>query len=176
MALVPVSLSHANALSTLVQENQAHLKTYMPRLCTLNTPEAAQHHLRQAIDSAAKDELCEWHIFSGDQLCGAVRIHQFEPHNRKAAIAYYIGAGQQGGGLATKSARAVLAYCFRRLDLNRIELRCAADNLASQRVAKRLGFTWEGMLRQAELNNGVFIDHFIYSLLRQDANALLQSA
>jgi ribosomal-protein-serine acetyltransferase len=46
----------------------------------------------------------------------------------------------------------------------------ARENLASQRLAKRLGFTWEGMLRQAELLDGVFVDHFVHSLLRQDAS------
>ena len=66
------------------------------------------------------------------------------------------------------SVRAVIAYCFKQMDLNRIELRCASENMPSQRMAKRLGFTWEGMLRQAELLDGEFVDHFVYSLLRQE--------
>ncbi|HEY0063367.1 MAG TPA: GNAT family protein [Telluria sp.] len=176
ITLVPVSLSHAAALSTMVQENQAHLNTYLPVVTALATLEAAQEHLRHVIAGTDDGDLFEWHIFSGDQLSGAIRIHHFEKLHHKASIAYYIDARQQGAGLATMSARAVIAQCFRRLKLNRIELRCAADNLGSQRVAKRLGFTWEGMLRQAEWNDGVFVDHFVYSLLRQDAGALLQSA
>jgi ribosomal-protein-serine acetyltransferase len=167
--VIPVSLAHASALSSLVKGNTAHLKTFLPKVTGLATLEAAQEHLHHVIASRAHGELFEWHIFAGDQLCGAIRLNQVEAHNHKASIAYYLGAGHQGAGLATTSVRAVIAYCFEHMDLNRIELRCASENLASQRMAKRLGFTWEGLLRQAELLDGVFVDHFVYSLLRQDA-------
>lgn len=135
----------------------------------LTTLEAAQAHLRHVIDARAAGELFEWHIFNGNELCGAIRLNQVEPDNRKASVAYYLGAAHQGAGLATMSVRAVIRYCFERLDLNRIELRCASENMPSQRMAKRLGFTWEGLLRQAELLDGAFVDHFVYGLLRQDA-------
>ncbi len=172
---MPVSLQHAAALAQLVDANHAHLKAFLPKVATLATLEAAKAHLEHAIDGASEGELYEWHIFHSEQLCGAIRVNQIERINRKASIAYYLAESHQGEGVATSSVRAVMGYCFRHLNLNRMELRCAAENLPSQRMAKRLGFTWEGMLRQSELLDGVFVDHFIYSLLRQDAGALVQS-
>jgi ribosomal-protein-serine acetyltransferase len=65
-----------------------------------------------------------------------------------------------------------IEYCFRQLGLNRIELKCAATNFASMRVAERLGFSREGVLRQAEFLDGAFVDHHVYGLLRSDANAM----
>jgi len=168
ITVIPVSLTHASALATLVKENSSHLKVFLPKVTGLSTFEAAQDHLRHAIDMRASGDLHEWHIFNGNELCGAIRLNQIEPDNRKASIAYYLGAAHQGAGLATMSVRAVIGYCFKQMDLNRIELRCASENMPSQRLAKRLGFTWEGMLRQAELLDGAFADHFVYSLLRQD--------
>jgi ribosomal-protein-serine acetyltransferase len=126
--------------------------------------------LKHVIAAADDGELYEWHIFRGEELCGAIRVSKIERANRAASIACYLAADQQGGGVATSCLRAVIAYCFRHLNLNRVEWRCASENLASQRLAKRLGFTWEGMLRQAELLDGVFVDHFVHSLLRQDAS------
>ena len=55
--------------------------------------------------------------------------------------------------------------------MNRVELRCVPANLPSVRMAERLGFTREGVLRQAELLDGVFMDHAVYGLLRADFNA-----
>lgn len=174
--IVPVSQHHARQLAALIKENLPHLHTFLPAVATLGTVEAAQAHLKRVIAAADQGELYEWHIFRGDELCGAIRISQIDRADRKAALSCYIAADQQGAGVATSGLRAVIAYCFKHLDLNRIEWRCASENMASQRLAKRLGFSWEGMLRQAELLNGEFVDLFVYSLLRQEANLLAQPA
>ena len=166
--MIPPAVADASALATLVQENAVYLNKYLPKVVTLSTVEACTEHLQYVIEAGHQDELFEWHIFSTGQLCGAIRLNKIEPVNHKASIAYYIGERFQGQGLASASVRAVLDYCFNQLGFNRIELQCTSTNLASQEVAKRLGFTWEGMLRQAELLNGVYVDLFVYGLLRED--------
>ena len=143
----------------------------MPKVVSLGSLDIAEEYLRSVMESNGLGELMEWHIFSGPALCGSIRINHIEADNRKASIGYYLGAKHQGVGIATSSVRAVLEFAFERLGLNRIELRCASENLPSQRLAERLGFSWEGLLRQAELIDGVFLDHFIYSLLRADFDA-----
>ena len=62
----------------------------------------------------------------------------------------------------------IIDFCFAHLHLNRIELKCGTHNIKSKRVAEKLGFTLEGVLRQAEFLNGSFIDLNIYSLLKGD--------
>ena len=52
--------------------------------------------------------------------------------------------------------------------VNRIELCAAIENEKSQAVAERLGFKPEGIKRAAEFLNGQFVDHNIYSLLRNE--------
>lgn len=163
-------------MAALIKANEHHLDTYLPAVARLATPDAAVRHLAEVAAAAERGQVCEWHIFRGDELCGAIRLHQIDRENRKAALACFLGAGQQGSGLATACLRAVIAQAFNRFKLNRIEWQCASDNAASERLAKRLGFAWEGMLRQAELLHGAYVDHFIYSLLREDAAPLLQSA
>ena len=164
----PVTAADAEALASLVQENAAYLNKFLPKVVALSTVEACTAHLRFVIEASAQDEVLEWHIFSSDKLCGAIRLNKIEMGNHKASIAYYIGESCQGQGLASSSVRAVLGYCFDKLRFNRIELQCTSTNLASQQVAKRLGFTWEGMLRQAELLDGDYHDLFVYGLLRED--------
>lgn len=168
VSVKPASISDAAALSALVQENTAYLQRYLPKVVTLATVEAATGHLQYVIEAGQQDDLFEWHIFFADQLCGAIRMNKIELGNRKASIAYYIGERFQGQGLASSAVRAVLGYCFNQLGFHRIELQCTSTNLASQLLAKRLGFTWEGMLRQAELLDGAYVDLFVYGLLSQD--------
>ncbi len=151
-----------------MQENATYLNKFLPKVVTLSTVEACTAHLSYVMEASKEDELFEWHIFANDKLCGAIRLNKIELGNHKASIAYYIGENCQGQGMASSSVRAVLGYCFDKLGFNRIELQCTSSNLASQHVAKRLGFTWEGMLRQAELLDGEYVDLFVYGLLRED--------
>jgi ribosomal-protein-serine acetyltransferase len=168
ISIVPVTIGHASALALLVESNIDHLRTYLPHVAELASARDAEAHLEVACARSIKGEVHEWHLFVGSTLCGAIRVKHIDLFDRKAKVGYFIGSHFQGKGIVTSSVRAVLAYCFESLNLNRMELRCAADNKQSMRVAERLGFTREGLLRQDEFLNGVFVDQHLYSLLRDE--------
>ncbi len=163
--LMPVSVSDALALSTLIAANLDHL---MPKVVRLHTFESARDYLTCVVEANGKGDLLEWHLMDGDVLCGAIRLNHIEKDCHKTSIGYYLGTKYLGRGLATAAVQTVLRFVFERLNFNRVELRCASHNAASQRLAKRLGFSWEGMLRQAELIGDTYVDHYVYSLLRSE--------
>lgn len=144
---------------------------YLPAVTDLSTTEKATCHLRAAEERAANGEIFEWHLFVDGTLCGSVRVKDIDQGDRKAKIGYFIGSQFAGRGIVTSAVRTVLAYCFGPLALNRIELHCASGNERSRRIAERLGFVQEGILRQDEYLNGVFVDQLVYGLLRADFNA-----
>jgi ribosomal-protein-serine acetyltransferase len=168
ISIVPVEPGHADALASLVESNIEHLRTYLPFVAELASTPAATAHLQAACARAGQGEVYEWHLFIDAALCGAIRVKDIDHADRKAKIGYFIGSQFQGKGIVTSSVRVVLAHCFESLGLNRMELRCAASNAPSMRVAERLGFTHEGVLRQDEFLNGVFVDQHVYSLLRDE--------
>jgi ribosomal-protein-serine acetyltransferase len=61
----------------------------------------------------------------------------------------------QGKGLVTKVCRAMVTYAFDHDHLNKGEMLCATGNTRSRAIPERLGFTQEGIIRQAER----FLDH-----------------
>jgi ribosomal-protein-serine acetyltransferase len=166
--IVPVTAAHAGALASLVETNIDHLHAYLPDVTALASITVAEAHLQAAVERALKGEVYEWHLFMDATLCGAIRVKDIDHADRKAKIGYFIGSQYQGKGIVTSSVRAVLAHCFESLGLNRVELRCAAGNQSSMRVAARLGFSHEGLLRQDEFLHGVFVDQHVYSLLRDE--------
>jgi ribosomal-protein-serine acetyltransferase len=168
IAIVPVSVDHAPMLAALVAQDREHLNAYLPMVATLSSAEAAAAHLSAAVACASAGVAFEWHLFAGDTLRGAVRLKDVDHENRKASIGYFVDSRFAGKGIATSAVRTVLAWCFGPLDLNRIELRCASCNAPSIRTAERLGFVREGLLRQDEFLNGVFVDHYAYGLLKAD--------
>jgi [ribosomal protein S5]-alanine N-acetyltransferase len=60
----------------------------------------------------------------------------------EAMLACYIARPYWGRGFATEAGRAFVDYGFETLKLNRIEAGMNAQNLASIRVAEKLGFSW----------------------------------
>ena len=168
ICIVPALPEHAEALAVLVRENREHLQTYLPAVLQLAAVAEADAYLQAAAARASSGDVLEWHIFSGTALCGSIRLKEIDPADRKAKMGYYLARHFQGRGIAGACVRAVLAHAFGALDLNRIQLQCAAGNQASMALATRLGFTLEGVLRQGECLNGVFVDLHVYGLLRKE--------
>ena len=95
---------------------------------------------------------------------------------KKGELSYWLGEPFQGKGIVTQSCRALLAYAFTDLGLNRLVLRfkhVSADNenSGSRRVAERLGFVQEGVQRQGGVARGQFMDMLVYSLLADEWRA-----
>ena len=168
ISIVPASIDHAAALACLVQQNLAHLRAYLPAVAELAAVDQATACLRVASEKARAGETLEWHLFAGATLCGSIRLKNIDADDRKAEIGYFVGSQFEGRGIVTGAVCAVLAHAFESLLLNRVELRCAAGNQRSIRIAERVGFTLEGVLRQDELLNGVFVDQNVYGLLHAD--------
>jgi len=168
VAIVPVAVEHAAMLAALVSQDRAHLDAFLPMVATLSTLEEAMAHLARAAVRAADGEIFEWHLFMGDNLCGSMRVKDIDHGDRKASIGYFLGSRFSGKGIVSSALRAVLEWCFDTLGLNRVELRCATGNAPSIRVAQRLGFVREGLLRQDECLHGAFVDHYAYGLLKTE--------
>ena len=88
--------------------------------------------------------------------------------NRSTALSYWLDEAHQGKGIMTESCRAVVSYAFTAWKLNRVTIQCATLNARSRAIPERLGFKFEGIVREAEWLHDHFVDHALYSLLRSD--------
>ncbi len=79
-------------------------------------------------------------------LAGSIALIQIEWQHRRAEVGYWLAAAARGRGHATRAVRLICEWA-RTLELERIDLRAATGNRASQQVAERTGFTREAVLR-----------------------------
>jgi RimJ/RimL family protein N-acetyltransferase len=63
-----------------------------------------------------------------------------------ANVGYWVRTSQTGQGIATAAVRLLAQFAFEDLGLRRLELLIAVENLASRRVAEKVGATLEGVL------------------------------
>ena len=98
-----------------------------------------------------------------DRVIGFARI---APSGSWAAkLGYAIGADHWGRGYATDAARVLLRFAFGPLARHRVTAAIGPENEASIAVVKRLGFTYEGHLRDHVFTNGAWRDSLLYSTL-----------
>ena len=88
--------------------------------------------------------------------------------NQKTEIGYWLSEKFQHKGIVTHSCKALIDFAFSEMNLHRIQLKAATKNFKSQAVAKRLGFTVEGIERDGELHSHGFVDLKVFSLLKED--------
>jgi RimJ/RimL family protein N-acetyltransferase len=79
---------------------------------------------------------------------------------QEVEVVYTIARNYWGQGLATEAAQAILNYGFEQLNLSRLVSLIDSENIASQKVAEKIGMTFE---KEARDELGPFL---IYSIAR----------
>jgi len=133
--------------------------------------EAAREELeRFCIKPFKENRGIRWGIVTkGDnKLIGTCGYYDWVKTTRRAEIGYDLDPAYWGQGIMTETLRAVLKYGFERMDLNRIQATIDSENTRSMKLAQRLGFKKEGVLRQRSYFNGQFRDDVCFSLLKKE--------
>ncbi len=99
-----------------------------------------------------------------DDLYGAVEVRLGET----GSIGYWVANGARGRGIATRATTLLARWAVTEGGVQRLELTTHPDNLASQRVAEKAGFTREGVLRSHARFREGRRDSVMFSLLPAD--------
>jgi ribosomal-protein-serine acetyltransferase len=168
--LTLLNLEHAEEFFALIEKNRPYLRKCLGWLDNIQKVENLQRFIQAAInDYPDKKSLRAW-IKYDEKIMGIIHLVEIDWSNRKAMIGYWIDENSAGKGLATKACEALTQFAFNEWNLNRIEVRCAPDNVASQMIPKKLGFKEEGILRSNEWLYDHFVDHIVYSKLANETN------
>ena len=85
-----------------------------------------------------------------------------------AQLGYWVSERAAGNGATPTAVALATDYCFRRMNLHRMEICIRPENAASLRVVEKLGFRYEGLRRRYIHINGDWRDHFSFALTRED--------
>jgi RimJ/RimL family protein N-acetyltransferase len=100
-----------------------------------------------------------------DRLLGSVALLNLNWDHRRGEVGYWLARDARGHGHTTRAVRLICDWGFQALRLERIGLRAAVENLASQRVAERARYTREAVQRRYLRIKGRQLDMVTFSLL-----------
>lgn len=161
-------LRHTCQIYELFLQNREHLAPELDWLSQEFTPADVKMYIKAGLQRFADNNGFRAGIWWQGQLAGCIGLHSLDWESSKASLGYWLAAQHQGKGIVGQCCKAVIGYGFTQLDLERIEIQCAADNSRSRAVAERLGFSHEGVLRNAWRRQGQFVDLVVYSVLQAE--------
>jgi ribosomal-protein-serine acetyltransferase len=165
-----LSEADADELDALVEANRRHLAPWMPWAAEQRI-EGTREFLRATVEKRGRGEALDCAVVLDGRIVGSAGYPRIDPIARTAEIGYWVAEQHQGRGLMTRAVIALIEHGFGELGFHRIEIRAAADNARSRAIPERLGFTQEGVLREADLAGGRRHDLVVYGLLASDRAA-----
>ncbi|TGZ19172.1 N-acetyltransferase [Streptomyces sp. S816] len=149
LVLRPLDEDDVPALAEMMNDEQVAAWTEVPqpfteagarRWITQHAP--AERAAGRGLDLAVTEFLTQ-------RLVGVVQLTRTDWRIRATELSYIVAPWARGEGYASEAALATARWLFGDQRFERIELRTAADNTASQQVAQKIGCISEGVLRNA---------------------------
>lgn len=104
-----------------------------------------------------------------DRLVGMCSLNQIDSKNRHAQFGIIIGdKNAWGKGHGTEATRLIVDYGFATLNLHRIWLHVYEYNPRAIHTYEKLGFRYEGVLRQENFREGRYWDTHVMAVLREE--------
>ncbi|MCB0167492.1 MAG: GNAT family N-acetyltransferase [Anaerolineae bacterium] len=101
-------------------------------------------------------------------LIGSCGLRKNKDISFEGEIGYEINPHYCGVGYATEAAGAIVKFAFDTLQLHRVSASVIANNVSSRRVLAKLGFTYEGQLRENQRFKDRWWDTVLYGLLKHE--------
>lgn len=163
----------AFAASDIAVVQAASFDPHIPLITTVPTNDSAadalafiaQQHDRLTTLAGYSFAIADAHT---DEAVGQIGLWLRNIDNGRADIGYWIEAGHRQAGYATAALGLLTEWAFTITEVARLELSVEPWNEPSWRLAERLGFRREGLMRQWQRVGKERKDMYFYALLRSD--------
>jgi len=151
----PYRLDDAEAVVEAVRESIAELQPWMPWCHPGYSLTDSRSWLETQVPAFEQRTAFEFAILSAEgRYLGGCGLNQIDKANNRANLGYWVRSGATRQGAATSAVCKIRDWAFQTTDLIRLEIVVAVGNIASHRVAEKVGAVREGTLRRRILLPG----------------------
>lgn len=130
-----------------------------------------RRRVRRYLREVKEDHAYPFFIFreDDDALVGGCTLSNVQRGvQQSCSLGYWAGEIYAGQGFVTRAVRALIPYVFEELRLHRLQAACLPENERSKAVLRKCGFREEGHARGYLRINGMWRDHVVFAILRDD--------
>ena len=171
LVLAPLEPWQAPEFAAFVAAESDHLSPWLPWGSALVEEEPARAFLQRYADRLAADGPRIYALRVDGRMVGGTLFRVFEPAGGLCEPGVWLAADAQGHGYVTRAVTAMLDWALLERGLHRAEWHCVPENAASIAVAKRLGMTLDGTLRQSWQHSGRMWDTQVWAVLAPEWRA-----
>lgn len=167
-----LTIADAPELAELLQANREFLAPWEPlRDDDYFTPDKQRGIIADALEQYERGSTVPHAILAEDgRLAGRITLNTIvRGPFQSCSVGYWVGAGDNGRGLAGAAVREIMRVAFDELELHRIEASTLLHNVKSQRVLERNGFVRFGVAPRYLNIAGWWQDMAIYQVLNPTA-------
>ena len=168
-----VQLEDVPVLAELLRANREFLAPWEPiRGDDYFTVEGHEAVIRAALEQHEQGRSLPHVILESGRVVGRINLNNIvRGPFQSCSLGYWVGAADNGRGIATEAVRGIVRVAFEEMGLHRIEAGTLLHNAASQRVLERNGFARFGVAPNYLNIAGEWQDHALYQLIAQPAVA-----
>ena len=168
ITLKELEIDTAEKLFGLIDTNREYLREWLSWVDNTSSIDDTILYIQTLYNQNIYSERFVMEVRYNNELSGLIDYHKGDSVNLKAEIGYWLGEKFQGKGIMTKACVALIDYGFNKAGLNRVTIKCAADNKRSQAIPLRLNFKQEGIEREGQFFYGRYHDVLVFSMLKSE--------
>ena len=168
LSLSILSLSDAREIFKLVDENRIYLRKTLPWLDEVNSLDEQISYISHCISDYELYKGIMYSVSSDGDIIGTIGLNSIDYENRSCGVGYWVSEEFAGKGIATRCCSRLIDHCFNDLNLHRFVLEAAIENIASCRVAEKLGLRLEGVIKDREWLYDRFLDANLYAVTKPE--------
>lgn len=163
-----VTLEDAPVLAQLLRTNREFLAPYEPfRADDYYTDDGQRSVVEDALRQHEQGSALPHFILDDSgRVVGRITLNSIvRGAFQSCSLGYWLGAADNGRGLATAAVRDILRVAFEDLGLHRVEAGTLLHNVRSQRVLEKNGFVRFGLAPAYLKIAGEWRDHVVYQVV-----------
>ncbi|MFF4590100.1 GNAT family N-acetyltransferase [Streptomyces sp. NPDC001388] len=169
--LRPLEPRHAEEFLTHLDRGREFINEYIPFGAQAADVAGAREVLQRYADMRAADTGSLHGLWLEGRLVGGVLFLNFDAENATCEVGCWLEPAGTGRGLVTRAMRVLIDFAVEQRGIHRVEWIASAGNTNSLNVARRLGFTRDGVRREAYPYRGVRHDLEVWSVLAREWRA-----